>query len=71
LIYRSNREVGAALGAARLAWLAMNHCDPQSAFTMPPIEKVIEPEKEHINFYIEKRQIFQKLYQRVEGLFGT
>ncbi|MEO8400643.1 MAG: xylulokinase [Gammaproteobacteria bacterium] len=69
LIYRSNRDIGAALGAARLAWLGINRCDPQSAFVSPPIEKIIEPNTEKIDFYAEKRQKFQKLYHCVEDLF--
>ncbi len=70
LIYRSNREVGAALGAARLAWLAIQQVDPRSAFTLPPIEKIIEPDIQEIARYKEKRHTFKKLYQQVEGLFS-
>lgn len=69
LIYRSNRDVGAALGAARLAWLAKNPCDPAKAFVAQPIERIIEPDMQYRNYYQEKHAKFKKLYQNVKELF--
>ena len=69
LIYRRHRDVGAALGAARLAWLALNPCAPEKAFSTPPIEKSIQPDSSQSDYYGEKRQLFRKLYQQVKDLF--
>jgi xylulokinase len=71
LIYRANREVGAALGAARLGFLAANNTDPQTAFTMPPIENVIEPDPALMDSYVKKQQTFRNLYHRLEDMFET
>jgi xylulokinase len=71
LNYRVNREVGSALGAARLGYIAANNCDPQTAFAMPPIETVIEPDPELVNAYVKKQQVFRKLYYRLEDMFET
>jgi xylulokinase len=69
LIYRADREVGAALGAARLAWLAANPSDPQSAFITPAIEHVMEPDADNTDQYFQKRKTFKKLYDRLEDIF--
>jgi len=69
LIYRTSRDVGAALGAARLAWLAINKSDPRQAFNTPPIEKIIEPDKNLSAYYCEKLNTFRALYQRTKDLF--
>lgn len=71
LIYRSNRDVGAALGAARLAWLAINPSDPEQAFVTQPIERIIEPDMNHVNYYQEKHWKFKKLYQSTKELFHS
>jgi xylulokinase len=69
LLYRANRDVGAALGAARLAWLAANPCDPQTAFVTPALENQIEPEQNRLEHYREKRALFKKLYTRLADVF--
>jgi xylulokinase len=71
LTYRADREVGAALGAARLAWLAVNPCDPQTAFTTPAIESVMNPNANLSDQYQQKRVIFKKLYHRLEDMFAV
>ena len=71
LIYRANREVGAALGAARLGYIAANNCDPQTAFAMPSIENIIEPDGALMNSYAKKQQTFRNLYHRLEDMFET
>ena len=70
LIYRANREVGAALGAARLAWLSSNPRDAETAFATPEIETVIECDPELATNYIKKRKIFQTLYHRLADVFA-
>ena len=71
LAYRRNREVGSALGAARLAWLATNQCDPQSAFTSQPLETLIEPDLSLQDQYTEKFATFRELYRRLSDMFIT
>ena len=71
LNYRLNREVGAALGAARLAYIAANNCDPQNAFAMPPIETVIAPDPALVHAYAKKQIRFRQLYHRLEDMFET
>jgi xylulokinase len=71
LNYRVNREVGSALGAARLGFIAANNLDPLTAFVMPPVETVIEPDPELVNAYVKKQQVFRKLYLRLEDMFET
>ena len=44
LTYRAGSEVGAALGAARLARLALTGESPQLVCTLPPITHVVEPD---------------------------
>lgn len=69
LIYRANREIGAALGAARLAWLSQHDCDPQTAFAESPIETIIQPDTALAAHYLQKRETFKLLYQRLHDLF--
>ena len=56
-------------GAARLAWLAMNPCDPQHAFANAPIEHIAEPDKNLIAEYTERRHTFKQLYQQLQNVF--
>jgi xylulokinase len=69
LIYRLNREVGSALGAARLAYLSVNNVNPDHAFEMPPVETVIEPDPDLVQQYAKKRAVFQQLYRKLEDMF--
>ncbi len=69
LVYRADREAGAALGAARLAWLGVHQVDPLTAFATPPVEAVVEPEQTLVESYQKKRQLFQLLYRQLKDLF--
>lgn len=69
LTYRQDRETGAALGAARLAWLGVHDVDPQSAFTPPAIEQVVEPEPALVEKLQRKREIYRQLYPALKGFF--
>lgn len=69
LIYRQSRDVGAALGAARLAWLAAHKTHLADAFINQPIENIIEPDISLVDCYAEKRFKFRKLYQDVKELY--
>ncbi len=71
LIYRKQAEVGGALGAARLAWLAIHGGDPEKVFASPPIDYVIEPEEELMDYYENKLKLFREVYKQLKPLFNT
>lgn len=71
LFYYQDREVGAAVGAARLAYLAVNNVVPLSAFEAPVIETEIEPEQNKLNQFAEKQSRFEALYQNLKPLYRT
>ncbi len=63
LTYRKDREVGAALGAARLAWLAVNGGDPAKVFPLSPVEEIVQPNPNLAAHYTKKLVTFKKAYQ--------
>ncbi len=65
LTYRHSGAVGAAFGAAKLAWLSETQSDPRDSFCMPAIENVILPEKNWVNHYDDKYFLFQKMYRSI------
>ncbi|MFI4919839.1 MAG: xylulokinase, partial [Legionellales bacterium] len=69
LHYCFGREVGAALGAARLAWLGVNGGDPALVFPSPVIEKTVEPEYSLTAHYEKKMNLFKKSYLQLKPIF--
>jgi len=69
LTYRAGSEVGAALGAARLARLALTDESPQLVCTMPPITHVIEPDPSLAALLADRRGIFARLYRDLKDTF--
>lgn len=69
LNYRTGSHVGPALGAARLAKLAL-YGDPSlhHICAMPPLIQAHHPDETQYACIHEKRQRFQTLYQRIIGL---
>ncbi|RJT47596.1 xylulokinase [Rahnella woolbedingensis] len=69
LEYRTGGDVGPALGAARLAQIAMNPGKPLEQF-LPELalEQVHEPDADMHTAYAERRKVFRELYVRLEGL---
>ena len=69
LEYRTGGDVGPALGAARLAQIAMNPGSPLEQF-LPELalEQVHQPDAERHTVYVERRKVFRELYQRLEDL---
>lgn len=63
-------DVGPALGAARLARMAVDgDGDPSVACPQPPLLKLLEPHMERHQEYIARRQpVFRELYVRLKGL---
>lgn len=71
LVYREDREAGAALGAARLGWLAAHpEVSPETAFTTPPIENTVAPVPSLLETYAKKRALFQQIYEQLRGVFA-
>ena len=67
--YRTGGDVGPALGAAKLAQIALNPNQDISSFCQPlPLEAVYRPNPQAGEFYAEKRAKFAEIYQRLKGL---
>ncbi|HWU76172.1 MAG TPA: xylulokinase [Rhodanobacter sp.] len=66
----SGGEVGPALGAARLARMAVDgDDDPSVACPQPPVVRVLEPRMDRHREYVEQRQpVFRELYARLKGM---
>ena len=67
--YRTGGDVGPALGAAKLAQIAMNPHENLANFCQPlQLEAVYQPNPSRSAFYAEKRAKFAELYRRLKGL---
>ncbi|HEY6452822.1 MAG TPA: xylulokinase [Steroidobacteraceae bacterium] len=69
LTYRTGSEIGAALGAARLARLALGGESPQDACVTPPVAHVVSPDSALVALLAERRRIFVRLYQDLKDTF--
>jgi xylulokinase len=69
LIYRKNREVGAALGAAKLAFLGTNPGALDQIQPCGAVERTLEPEPELMQLYKRKQKIYRMLYDNLKGTF--
>lgn len=65
LVYLQGGEVGPALGAARLAQLAIDGGDPGDVCTPPPVAHIVEPDAGLADRLAPKRARFQSLYPRI------
>jgi xylulokinase len=70
LTYHSGGEVGPALGAARLAWLASGGVTLGEACPPPPVAHVIEPEAELAASLDRRRKLFRRLYGDLKQTFA-
>ncbi|MBX2804729.1 MAG: xylulokinase [Hyphomicrobiales bacterium] len=70
LRYLQGGETGPALGAARLARLAVTGEAPADVCSAPQIEKVIEPDRGLADAYAARRSKFQSLYQTLKSEFA-
>jgi xylulokinase len=68
LVLRTGGDVGAALGAARLARLAAG-ADPASVCTAPPVQSVFEPDSALAGLLRERRPAFAAVYRQLENTF--
>jgi xylulokinase len=69
LTYRSGGEVGAALGAARLARLATGGSGEEEVCMAPPVERVVEPDTALASLLASRRRTFQRLYRDLKNTF--
>ncbi|KQR83140.1 xylulokinase [Sphingomonas sp. Leaf343] len=65
LVYLKGGEVGPALGAARLAQLAVDGGVPAQVCVAPPVSHVIEPDRELVDRLAPKYAAFRDAYPRM------
>ncbi len=65
LVYLEGGEVGPALGAARLAQLAVDGGDPASVCVAPPVARTIVPDPAIADTLATKRDAFRAAYSRI------
>ncbi|WJV54087.1 xylulokinase [Pectobacteriaceae bacterium CE90] len=69
LEYRTGGDVGPALGAARLAQIALNPQIPlEQLLPQLPLEQTHYPDPQRHASYAQQRETFQKLYQQLSPL---
>jgi xylulokinase len=69
LTYRAGGEVGAALGAARLARLAAGEGSEEEVCTAPPVASVVQPDTALAALLASRRRTFQRLYRDLKNTF--
>jgi xylulokinase len=69
LSYRVGSDIGAAIGAARLARLAVTGESPQAVCVPPPLAHVIQPDAALSGLLSERRAIFVRLYRQLKDIF--
>jgi xylulokinase len=69
MTYRLGGEVGAALGAARLARLALGTERPEDVCIAPPVERVVEPDASLTSLLAIRRRTFVRLYEDLKSTF--
>jgi len=65
LVYLRGGEVGPALGAARLAHVAVDKGDPRAICAPPPVERVVEPQAADIDLLAPKKAAFREAYPHI------
>jgi xylulokinase len=69
LTYRRGSEVGAALGAARLARLALGGEKVEDVCVPPPVERVVQPDAALSALLETRRHTFVRLYRDLKSSF--
>lgn len=69
LIYRKNREVGGAYGAALLAWVAEHGQDSLIKLEEPPIDVIIKPDARLEDYFAARFAVFNQVYQQLKPVF--
>ena len=70
LTYREGGEVGAALGAARLARLALGDAQEAEVCAAPPVARIVHPDAALAALLASRRRTFQRLYRDLKGAFA-
>lgn len=69
LEYRTGGDVGPALGAARLAQIALNPATPLTQLLPAlPLEQTHQPDPTRHAQYAQQRTVFRQLYQQLSPL---
>jgi xylulokinase len=68
LVYLRGGEVGPALGAARLAQLAVDGGAARDVCLPPPVDRVIDPDAADIERLAPKKEAFKAAYPRITPL---
>jgi xylulokinase len=69
MTYRLGGEVGAALGAARLARLAAGKEKAEDVCLAPPVERVVQPDDALSSLLAIRRRTFVRLYEDLKSTF--
>jgi xylulokinase len=69
LTYRRGSEVGAALGAARLARLALGGERVEEVCEPPPVERIVQPDATLASLLATRRRTFVRLYRDLKSSF--
>ena len=67
LEYRTGGDVGPALGAARLAQLAI---EPDTVLPQLPLEQTHQPDAAQVAAYAPRRETFRRLYEQLKPLMS-
>jgi xylulokinase len=70
LVIRDAAEVGPALGAARLAALAVRQATEQEICVPPPVARIIEPDPTEVIRWRERSERFRSLYRALHDQFS-
>ena len=65
LVYLQGGEIGPALGAARLAQLAVDGGDPAAICVAPPVSHTVSPEPALVAALADKKAAFRQAYSRI------
>jgi xylulokinase len=65
LVYLKGGEVGPALGAARLAQIAVDGGDPATVCAAPPVSHTVDPDPALVDKLSHKKSLFRAAYPRI------
>jgi xylulokinase len=69
MIRHDTSEMGPALGAARLAMLAINNGSLEEICQRPRVKEIVEPNLKHVPHYRQNQERYRRLYRHLEEDF--
>jgi len=69
MIRHDTSEMGPALGAARLAMLAINNGSLEEICQRPRVKEIVEPNLKHVPHYRQNQERYRRLYSHLEEDF--